>query len=158
MEFLSKAPIYLSQGEAAEFMHVSVRNLQYWESVGLLHREGRNNGRGARYTRWDLIEINFIRSLICECGFTVNSLKDKLALLESPYYYDPDDIIWDNCAHCWCSHSDIACQELSRVKHAFMPYVCQIFESIAQKDEREVTREIINILRSLVRGHRPDKT
>ncbi|HBM97358.1 TPA: hypothetical protein DD394_07730 [bacterium UBP9_UBA11836] len=157
MEFLAKAPIYLSQGEAAEFMQVSVRNLQYWESVGLLHREGRHNGRGARYTRWDLIEINFIRSLICECGFTVNSLKAKLALLESPYYYDPDDIIWDNYARCWCSRSDIACQELNRIKHVFVSYVRQVFESIAKEDEREATQEIISILRSLVRGHCPKK-
>lgn len=157
MEFLLKAPIYLSQGEAAEFMQVSVRNLQYWESAGLLHRESRQSGRGARYTRWDLIEINFIRSLICECGFTVNSLKAKLALLESPYYYDPDDTIWDNYTHCWCSRSDIACQELHRVKHAFVPYVRRIFASMTEKGESETARETINILRSLVRGHRPKK-
>lgn len=157
MEFLHKTPIYLSQGEAAEFMQVSVRNLQYWESSGLLHRERRQNGHGTRYTRWDLIEINFIRSLIYEWGFTVNSLKAKLALLESPYYYDPNDIIWDNCTGCWCSRSDIACRELNRVKHDFVPYVRQIFENTAEEGEKSTAWGVISILRSLIKGQRPKK-
>ena len=153
MEFLSRAPIYLSQGEAADFMQVSVRNLQYWESSGLLHREGRQNGRTSRYTRWDLVEINFIRCLICEHGFTVNSLKDKLTLLESPYYYDPDDIFWDNSERCWCCRSDIACRELNRVKCSFVSHVRQVFED----SDQHIALETVNILRSLIRGQRPRK-
>lgn len=153
MEFLTKAPIYLNQGEAADFMQVSVRNLQYWESSGLLHREGRQAGRTCRYTRWDLVEINFIRSLICEHGFTVNSLKEKLVLLESPYYYDPDDIFWNNVERCWCSRSDIACGELNRIKCVFIPYVRRVFES----SEQNIALETVNILRSLIKGRRPKK-
>lgn len=151
MEFLAKAPIYLNQGETAKFMQVSVRKLQYWESCGLLHREGVCQGGGRRYTRWDLVEINFIRALICECGFTINSLKAKLTLLESPYYYDPDKVIWDNCSHCWRSRSDIACQELKQIRCAFLPYVSQVLENMAPGGEREAAREIVDILRSLFR-------
>ncbi|MGM9992320.1 MAG: MerR family transcriptional regulator [Candidatus Bruticola sp.] len=152
MELFATAPMYLSQGEAADFMHISVRNLQYWESLGLLHREISHNGRSCRYTRLDLIEINFIRSLIYEHGFTASSLKTKLARLKSPYYYDPDEIFWDNKNQCWCSRSDIACQELNKSKRDFISYVRQIIDNKSDSSDQEIAFEIIGILRSLIRG------
>ncbi|MGM9998185.1 MAG: MerR family transcriptional regulator [Candidatus Bruticola sp.] len=154
IKLLSAAPMYLSQGEAAAFMRVSVRNLQYWESLGLLHREIKQNKRSCRYTRLDLVEINFIRSLIYEHGFAASSLKEKLVQLKSPYYYDPDEIFWDNKNRCWCSRSDIACQELNKSKRIFASYVRQIVENKSDSSDFEIAFETISILRAIIRGQR----
>lgn len=155
MDLFASASMYLSQTEVAELLKLPVRVIQHWESLGLVHREVSGKGRRGKYTKQDLIELNFIRSLVYEHGYVLGTLKEKLDKLEAPYCYDPDDTIWDNADKIWKSKSEIACSELNRIKYEFVPYMRQVLDKLPDSDDTELALNIIGMLRALVRGQRP---
>ncbi|MBQ7502197.1 MerR family transcriptional regulator [bacterium] len=155
MDLFASASMYLSQAEVAEFLKLPVRVIQHWESLGLVHRELSGKGRRSKYTKQDLIELNFVKSLVYEHGYVLGTLKEKLAKLEAPYCYDPDDTIWDNAEKIWKSKSEIACSELNRIKYEFVPYMRQVLDKLPDSDDTELALNIIGMLRALVRGQRP---
>ena len=81
---LFESPVlYISQGEAANYLGVTVRMIQYWEVQGLLHPECPQSGRQRRYTKNDLVELTFIKSMLVDHGYSVPSLKEKLQQLQA---------------------------------------------------------------------------
>ena len=73
---------YMTVGEVAKKMGVTVRTLQYYDREGLLSPSGKRNGRRL-YSDRDLILLHQILSLK-HLGFSLHDIKDRLISLESP--------------------------------------------------------------------------
>ena len=67
---------YMTVGEVAKKMGVTVRTLQYYDREGLLSPSGKRNGRRL-YSDRDLILLHQILSLK-HLGFSLNDIKDRL--------------------------------------------------------------------------------
>ena len=74
---------YLTVGEAANKMGVTVRTLQYYDREGLLAPSAQSEGGRRLYTDKDLIKLHQILSLK-SLGFSLRDMKQRLISLETP--------------------------------------------------------------------------
>lgn len=151
--------LYVSQGDAARALgrdeagkDITPRIIQYWESQGLLHPELPVEGRSRRYTQQDLVELKFIKTLVVDQGYTVPSLKAKLANLEAPYYYDPADCFWDLSSQSWKSRSDLAVERLSQVREQLESRTVQALERLLPGDLKRAVRAVLDLVRDALEG------
>ena len=115
LDLFGPSVLYLSQADAAKHLDIAVRSIQYWEAEGLLHPEKAGLSRKRQYTINDLVEMRFIKIMINK-GFSVQFLKEKLKLLDAPYYYDADNLFWDSVSECWKTKEMIAAEKLEQLK------------------------------------------
>ncbi|WP_343209360.1 MerR family transcriptional regulator [Anaerolentibacter hominis] len=76
-------PGYMTVGELAKKMGVTVRTLQYYDKKGLLSPSAESEGGRRLYTDRDLIRLYQIVSLK-HLGFSLEDIKNKVISLDSP--------------------------------------------------------------------------
>lgn len=74
---------YMTVGEAAKEMGVTVRTLQYYDKIGLLPPSGESAGGRRLYTHKDLIKLHQILSLK-SLGFSLDDIRKRLIPLDTP--------------------------------------------------------------------------
>lgn len=74
---------FMSVGEAAKKMGVTVRTLQYYDKEGLLSPSAESEGGRRLYTDKDLVTLHQIISLK-SLGFSLDDIKGRLISLETP--------------------------------------------------------------------------
>ena len=74
---------FMTVGEVAKKMGVTVRTLQYYDKEGLLSPSAESEGGRRLYTDKDLITLHQIISLK-SLGFSLNDIKERLISLETP--------------------------------------------------------------------------
>ncbi len=74
---------YLTVGEVAKKMDVTVRTLQYYDQIGLLSPSAQSEGGRRLYTDKDVIQLHQILSLKY-MGFSLDEIKNHLASLDTP--------------------------------------------------------------------------
>lgn len=77
------APGYLTVGEAAKKMGVTVRTLQYYDKEGLLHPSAESEGGRRLYSGKDIVQLHQILSLK-HLGFSLSDIKNRLIPLDAP--------------------------------------------------------------------------
>jgi len=76
-------PGYMTVGEIAKKMGVSVRTLQYYDKEGLLSPSSESEGGRRLYTDKDMIQLHQILSLKF-LGFSLGDIKHRLISLDTP--------------------------------------------------------------------------
>lgn len=76
-------PGYMTVGQAAKKMGVTVRTLQYYDREGLLSPSAESEGGRRLYTDKDLITLHQILSLK-SLGFSLDDIRRRLTKLETP--------------------------------------------------------------------------
>ena len=76
-------PGFMTVGEIAKKMGVTIRTLQYYDKEGLLTPSGESEGGRRLYTDKDLLMLNQIISLK-SLGFSLEDIKGRLFPLETP--------------------------------------------------------------------------
>lgn len=76
-------PGFMTVGEVAKKMDVTVRTLQYYDKEGLLSPSAESEGGRRLYTEKDLITLHQITSLK-SLGFSLDDIKQHLISLETP--------------------------------------------------------------------------
>lgn len=74
---------FMTVGEVAKKMNITVRTLQYYDRVGLLSPSAQSQGGRRLYTDKDLVELHQILSLKA-LGFSLDDIKTHLISLETP--------------------------------------------------------------------------
>ena len=74
---------FMTVGEAAKKIGVTVRTLQYYDKKGLLSPSAESEGGRRLYTDKDLVTLHQIISLK-SLGFSLNDIKQRLISLETP--------------------------------------------------------------------------
>ena len=74
---------YMTVGEVAKKMGVTVRTLQYYDKEGLLSPSAESEGGRRLYTDKDLVTLHQILSLK-SLGFSLDDIKQRLIYLETP--------------------------------------------------------------------------
>ena len=74
---------YMTVGQAAKKMGVTVRTLQYYDREGLLPPSGESEGGRRLYTDKDLIKLHQILSMK-HLGFSLDDIKNRLVSLDTP--------------------------------------------------------------------------
>ena len=74
---------FMTIGEVAKKMGVTVRTLQYYDKEGLLSPSTQSEGGRRLYSNKDLIMLHQILSLK-SLGFTLDDIKERLIKLETP--------------------------------------------------------------------------
>lgn len=74
---------YMTVGEVAKKMGVTVRTLQYYDKEGLLAPSAESEGGRRLYTNKDLITLHQIISLK-SLGFSLSDIKERLTSLDTP--------------------------------------------------------------------------
>ena len=74
---------FMTVGEVAKKMEVTVRTLQYYDKEGLLSPSAESEGGRRLYTDKDLITLHQIISLK-SLGFSLDDIKERLISLETP--------------------------------------------------------------------------
>ena len=74
---------FMTVGDVAKKMGVTVRTLQYYDKEGLLSPSKQTEGGRRLYSDKDLIMLHQILSLK-SLGFTLNDIKERLIKLETP--------------------------------------------------------------------------
>ena len=74
---------FMTVGEVAKKMGVTVRTLQYYDKKGLLSPSAESEGGRRLYTDKDLIRLHQIISLK-SLGFSLDDIKERLISLETP--------------------------------------------------------------------------
>lgn len=86
---------YMTVGEVAKKMDVSVRTLQYYDKEGLLSPSAESDGGRRLYTDKDLIQLHQILSLK-HVGFSLDDIKNRLVSLDTPT--DVADVLAEQAA------------------------------------------------------------
>ena len=76
-------PGFMTVGEAAKKIGVTVRTLQYYDKEGLLSPSAESEGGRRLYTDKDLVMLHQIISLK-SLGFSLDDIKHRLMSLETP--------------------------------------------------------------------------
>lgn len=152
LELFSKFALYLTQTDVAARLGVSVRVIQYWEVNGLIHPELPQEGKIRRYTRRDLVELAFIRTMLVEHGYTIPALKEKLKALEAPYYYDGRSIFWDLETQSWKTKQMIATEETSKLKDELTVAVTDVLAEAESAGQAVQPSDMVAAVRSVVSG------
>ena len=74
---------YMTIGEVAKKMRITVRTLQYYDKEGLLSPSAESEGGRRLYTDKDLVTLHQILSLK-SLGFSLDDIKRRLISLETP--------------------------------------------------------------------------
>ena len=74
---------YLTVGEVAKKMDVTVRTLQHYDKEGLLSPSAMSDGGRRLYTDKDIVKLHQILSLK-HLGFSLNDIRDRLIPLDDP--------------------------------------------------------------------------
>lgn len=74
---------YMTVGEVAKKMGVTVRTLQYYDRKGLLSPSAESEGGRRLYTDRDVIQLHQILSMK-HLGFSLDDIKNRLASLDTP--------------------------------------------------------------------------
>ena len=74
---------YMTVGEVAKKMNVSVRTLQYYDKEGLFTPSAESEGGRRLYTDKDMIQLHQILSLQ-HMGFSLGDIKNRLISLDTP--------------------------------------------------------------------------
>ena len=74
---------YMTVGEVAKRMGVTVRTLQYYDKEGLLSPSAESGGGRRLYTDKDLIQLHQVLSLK-HLGFSLDEIKKHLISLDTP--------------------------------------------------------------------------
>lgn len=74
---------YMTIGEVAKKMRITVRTLQYYDKEGLLSPSAESEGVRRLYTDKDLVTLHQILSLK-SLGFSLDDIKRRLISLETP--------------------------------------------------------------------------
>ncbi len=74
---------YMTVGEAAKKMGVTVRTLQYYDRAGLLSPSALSEGGRRLYTDKDIVKLHQILSLK-NLGFSLDDIKNRLIPLDTP--------------------------------------------------------------------------
>ncbi|HIV24630.1 MAG TPA: MerR family transcriptional regulator [Candidatus Scatomonas pullistercoris] len=74
---------YMTAGEAARKMHITVRTLQYYDREGLLSPSAVSEGGRRLYTDRDILKLHQILSLK-HLGFSLGDIKNRLIPLDTP--------------------------------------------------------------------------
>ncbi len=74
---------YMTVGEVAKKMDVTVRTLQYYDKEGLLSPSSVSEGGRRLYTYKDIVKLHQILSLK-HLGFSLDDIKNRLILLDTP--------------------------------------------------------------------------
>lgn len=74
---------YMTVGEAAKKMGVTVRTLQYYDQEGLLASSAKSDGGRRLYTDKDLVILHQILSLK-SLGFSLGDIKERIMSLDTP--------------------------------------------------------------------------
>lgn len=86
---------YMTVGEVAKKMGVTVRTLQYYDKEGLLSPSAESEGGRRLYTDKDLIKLHQILSLK-HLGFSLDDIKNRLISLDTPA--DVADVLAEQAA------------------------------------------------------------
>ncbi|MEW6283842.1 MAG: MerR family transcriptional regulator [Candidatus Eremiobacterota bacterium] len=151
-ELFPGAMPYVSQADAAAALGITTRMIQYWESQELLHPELPAEGRSRRYTQQDLVELRFVKTLVVDQGYSVPSLREKLATLPAPYYYDPSDCFWDLREGCWKSRGQLAVERMLEVRGELEERACQALERLIPGDLKRAARALLDLVRDALEG------
>ena len=74
---------YMTVGEVAKKMDVTVRTLQHYDKEGLLSPSAMSDGGRRLYTDKDIVRLHQILSLK-HLGFSLDDIRDRLILLDTP--------------------------------------------------------------------------
>lgn len=74
---------YMTVGEVANKMGVTVRTLQHYDRVGLLSPSARSDGGRRLYTDKDIVKLHKILSLK-HLGFSLDDIKNRLVHIDTP--------------------------------------------------------------------------
>lgn len=74
---------YMTVGEVAKKVGVTVRTLQYYDKQGLLSPSGESEGGRRLYTNKDVVLLHQIISMK-QIGFSLDDIKNRLVSLETP--------------------------------------------------------------------------
>lgn len=74
---------YMTVGEIAKKMGVTVRTLQYYDREGLLSPSAASEGGRRLYTDRDMVQLHQILSMK-HLGFSLNDIKNRLSALNTP--------------------------------------------------------------------------
>lgn len=145
---------YLSQADAASALGITARVIQYWEAQGLLHPEQPQERRNRRYTPRDLVELRFIKGMVVDRGYTVPALKEKLARLPAPYYYDPSEVFWDPRDERWKSRRMLAMETLLESQEELIPALARAIEKLTSgaAPSDQVARAVLELVREGLAG------
>jgi len=150
---------YVSQRDAAIHLNINTRIINYWETQELLHPElaRPKGGKGRKYTPNDMMELRFIKGMIVDQGYTIPSLKEKLEKLESPYYYNPEDMFWDLREKQWKTREAIAQAVVrkseKKLKEALGHYYERLelpVDRLDKKKKEEFVQTLLEIIRTTV--------
>lgn len=81
--YRANPPGFMTVGEAARKMGVTVRTLQYYDREGLLSPSAQSEGGRRLYTDKDLVRLHQILSLK-SLGFSLEDIRERLISLETP--------------------------------------------------------------------------
>ncbi|MCA9776629.1 MAG: MerR family transcriptional regulator [Candidatus Eremiobacteraeota bacterium] len=152
LDLFEGAVLYVTQADAARLFGITTRMIQYWEQQGLLNPELPVEGRSRKYTNFDLVEMRFIKTLVVDQGYTVPALKEKLAILQSPYYYDPEDAFWDLRDNQWKSRSTFAVEKLAEVREELEGNAARALETLLPSEPENVAKAVLNLVREYLEG------
>ena len=76
-------PGYMTVGEVAKKMDVTVRTLQHYDKEGLLSPSATSDGGRRLYTDKDIVKLHQILSLK-HLGFSLDDIRDRLIPLDTP--------------------------------------------------------------------------
>ncbi|MCI9151717.1 MAG: MerR family transcriptional regulator [Lachnospiraceae bacterium] len=111
---------YMTVGEAARKMGVTVRTLQYYDKEGLLHPSGESEGGRRLYTDKDLVLLHQILSLK-SLGFSLEDIRQRLISLETP----------EDVAEALAKQADVLHQKLRQLSES-LTAVEQLREEVLQ--------------------------
>ena len=152
LDLFEGAVLYVTQSDAARLFGITTRMIQYWEQQGLLNPELPVEGRSRKYTNFDLVEMRFIKTLVVDQGYTVPALKEKLATLQAPYYYDPEDAFWDLRDNQWKSRTVFAVEKLAEVREELEGTTSRALETLLPGEPKDVAKAVLNLVREYLEG------
>jgi DNA-binding transcriptional MerR regulator len=152
LDLFEGAVLYVTQSDAARLFGITTRMIQYWEQQGLLNPELPVEGRSRKYTNFDLVEMRFIKTLVVDQGYTVPSLKEKLATLQTPYYYDPEDAFWDLRDQQWKSRTGFAVEQLAEIRAELEDTTAKALATLLPGEPDEVAKSVLNLVREYLEG------
>ena len=74
---------YMTTGEIAKKMNVTVRTLQYYDEEGVLSPSAESEGGRRLYTHKDMVKLQHIQSLKF-LGFSLKDIKERLPSIDTP--------------------------------------------------------------------------
>ncbi len=139
---------YVSQRDAAIHLNINTRIINYWETQELLHPElaRPKGGKGRKYTPNDMVELRFIKGMIVDQGYTIPSLKEKLEKLESPYYYNPEDMFWDLHDKQWKTREGIAQTVARKAEKKLKEALGHFYDNLELPEDKKKKEEFVQTL------------